>query len=81
MRVDAGGTKRLKLLVLIAAYADAGEPSPAAGTLAARMQLPVPAVDQLLAALERQGLVEVVRGDVTKHERNTYRLRLTGDAA
>ena len=73
MRVETG-SKRRKLLVLIATYADAGEESPAAGTLAAKLGRPVPVLDALLAALEREGLLEVERRPPP--QRNAYRVVL-----
>ena len=75
MRVETG-SKRRRLLVLIAAFADAGEASPAAGTLAVRLGVKVRVIDALLAALEREGLLAVERGDVTRSERNRYRVTL-----
>jgi len=65
--------KRRKLLVLIAAYADAGEQSPAVRTFALKLRISINSVDQLLGALERDGFVEIER---RKHERNRYQLKV-----
>jgi hypothetical protein len=54
-KTPVGGSKRRKLLVLLAAYADAGESSPGAATLATRLKVPMRVFDGLLAALERDG--------------------------
>jgi hypothetical protein len=81
MRVDPGGNKRRKLLVLIAAYADAGEPSPPVKALARRLGIrKVQDVDHLLRRLARDGHVEVAwrasEPGPGGARRNVYRLRL-----
>src|SRR5687767_7016507 len=53
------GAKRRKLLCLLAAYADAGETSPAMVELARRLELDPVVVDHLLDALVRDGLLKV----------------------
>jgi DNA-binding MarR family transcriptional regulator len=77
MRTDVGGKKRLKLLVLIAAYADAGEPSPAAQTLAERVGVDIPTFDALLKRLQRDGHLKVAR-QKGRQRRNVYELHLDG---
>jgi DNA-binding MarR family transcriptional regulator len=80
MRVDCGGKKRLKLLVLLAAYADAGEPSPPARVLAERLGIQVPDLDRLLKALQRDGHLKVAwrAGERGKSgaRKNVYTLHL-----
>jgi hypothetical protein len=75
MRIGAGGKKRLKLLVLLAAYADAGEPSPPARVLAERLEINIDALDGLLRQLERDGYLTVAwrKG---ADRRNVYTLHL-----
>jgi DNA-binding IscR family transcriptional regulator len=72
--LSVDGSKCHRLLVLIAAYADAGEESPAVATLAAKIRVPANVIDLLLARLERDELVHVERGDRERRERNRYRL-------
>jgi hypothetical protein len=83
---DVGGQKRRRLLCLVAAYADAGEPSPPAYELARRAGIPLnpsPQVfDGLLKALVRDGLLEVRwkagKPGPTGGRRNVYTLKLDG---
>lgn len=77
MRVETG-EKRRKLLVLIAAYADAGEESPAVATLAARTGLKVKKLDLLLCSLTRDGHLHVTR---TRNKRNRYQVTVLQAAA
>jgi DNA-binding MarR family transcriptional regulator len=78
MRIHAGGDKRRKLLVLICAYADAGEPSPAVATLAARLKLPNQAIDPLLDHLQQDGFLTVARRE---HHRNVYTVHFNGGSS
>jgi hypothetical protein len=82
LRTDAGGRKRQKLLVLLAAYADAGE-TPTVRVLIERMggDLPdrwhghrVRRVDALLRSLEDQGLIRVDWRPAGTTQRNRYEL-------
>jgi hypothetical protein len=58
--VDAGGRKRRKLLVLLAAYADAGVEDPPLQALMRRAGIPTAhKADALLRTLETQGLIRV----------------------
>lgn len=78
------GGKRHKLLCLLAAYADAGEHSPPAATLAEQVGLPKHAqrgIDDLLRTLERAGYLRVEWGNPKHHERNRYVVLLDGGAA
>jgi len=77
MRTDCGGKKRLKLLVLIAAYADAGEASPRAMTLCERLGIDMGTFDQLLARLQKDGFLKVHRR-TGPNRRNRYELFLNG---
>lgn len=66
-----------KLLALIAAYADAGEPSPRAKVLQRRAGFDYMAqVDGNLRRLEEAGLLEIQWGDQKKKQRNRYRVIL-----
>jgi hypothetical protein len=81
MRVDCGGNTRLKLLVLIAAYADAGEPSPPVSVLARRLGIKrVQDLDPLLKRLALDGHIEIAwrasEPGPSGARRNVYRLRL-----
>jgi DNA-binding MarR family transcriptional regulator len=78
MRTNPGGRKRLKLLVLLAAYADAEEPSPPARALAERLGIQISDLDRLLKRLQRDGYLTVAwrKGP---NERNVYTLRLGDD--
>ena len=67
------GHKRRKLLCLLAAYADAGEPNPPVRILAQRLHLPVRKVDALLRRLEADGYLRVAR---ERDQRNRYELLL-----
>ncbi len=80
MRTDTGGKKRLRLLVLIAAFADAGGVSPPARGLCRRLGIEkVKDLDHLLKALARDGHLEVGwrAGEPGKSggRKNIYRLR------
>lgn len=80
LRVDAGGRKRRKLLVLLAAYADAGVSDPPVRALMDRAGIDdVRVVDQLLRMLEKQELIHVdwARG---RPQRNRYELVFTEEA-
>jgi DNA-binding MarR family transcriptional regulator len=80
-KVPAGGAQRRKLLLLLAAYADAGEPSPPVRQLAKRLRMPIGGVDALLKLLERDGHL-VVHWRAGDGRRNLYELRLgEGQAA
>ncbi len=78
------GTKRRKLLCLLAAYADAGETSPAMRELCRRTGIEDPrVVDGVLRTLIADGYLDVrwapqgarARG-LPEHPRNVYTLRL-----
>lgn len=69
-RLPIHGAKRLKTLLLIAAWIDAGH-QPSIGELAARLGLHRVAVVALIDHLERDGLLEVER---RWPERNAYRI-------
>jgi DNA-binding MarR family transcriptional regulator len=73
MRID--GTKRHRVLALIAAYLDAGVDDPSITELAERARLPRIAVVQLVDKLEADGLVEIERAPrEDRLARNRYRL-------
>jgi hypothetical protein len=75
--LDIEGAKRRKLLCLLAAYADAGEPSPPMRELVRRLGLPKRTnIDGLLKLLERDGFLRVRWGSQERDERNVYDLRL-----
>jgi hypothetical protein len=87
LRVETRGQKRRKLLVLIAAYADAGNSSPGFALLGPRLQFlewapagprrrrAVKRLDELVAALQRDGLLEIVApADPRQQRATTYRL-------
>lgn len=79
LQVDAGGRKRRKLLVLLAAYADAGISDPPMRELMGRTGIDdVRQVDQLLRMLAKQGLIHVdwAHG---RPQRNTYELLFAGE--
>ncbi len=65
------GQKRRKLLVLIAAYIDAGRADPSIRELSKRLKLQRFVVIALVDALERDGLLTVQRAS---GERNRYAL-------
>jgi DNA-binding transcriptional regulator YhcF (GntR family) len=79
MRTDVGGRKRLKLFVLVCAYLDAGEPSPAVRTLASTLKVNWQAVDALLKQLERDGFLEIA-WQQGRDRRNVYRIGKRGRA-
>lgn len=60
-----------KVLLLLAAYADAGEHSPPMRELARRLNMPVPEVDTRLAILSRQGLIWVSWSPYHRHGKQT----------
>ncbi len=65
------GAKRRKVLVLVAAFIDAGRVDPSISELAARAKLHRGAVVRLVDRLEREGLLTVHR---CPNERNRYTL-------
>jgi hypothetical protein len=77
LRVEqVGGVKRLKVLALLGAYADAGEPSPPARELLRRLGWPptqsnMRRFDVLLARLQLDGWLAVER---RPGQRNAYRV-------
>lgn len=73
MRTHAGGHERQKLLVLLAAYHDAGE-QPTVNALTARLGLTPGQTHSLLRALERQGLIRVQWAPPKSWRRNEYQL-------
>jgi hypothetical protein len=91
MRFPLRGDQR-KLLILIAAYADAGERSPSLRELGARLagqrrwhgrvkrsergDLSISKLDWLLRGLVRTGLLRVHWGGESETGRNVYELRL-----
>jgi hypothetical protein len=79
MRTDVGGNKRLKLLTLIAAYADANEPSPAALTLCRTLKIDIVTLDRLLKRLEQDGHIEVA-WQSGRDQRNVYTVHVNGGA-
>lgn len=79
-RLPIDGTKRRKVLVLIAAYADAGEKSPSIRELAERARLDRLIVANVVDRLARDGLLEV-DWRAGPDRRNVYRLRLPEVAA
>jgi DNA-binding PadR family transcriptional regulator len=82
LQLKLEGRKRRKLLVLLAAYADA-DVQPSARMLRERMgDVSAGQVDALLKALERDGLIRVGwragPGEDPFHRRNTYELLMAG---
>jgi hypothetical protein len=74
--VPVDGTKRHRLLCLLAAYADGGEHSPPVRALAARLGFDdAHGLDALLRALERDGHLRV-RWRAGRGGRNVYELRI-----
>jgi hypothetical protein len=65
-----------KLLVLLAAYRDAGERQPLAVDLAARLKIEIETLDKMLGQLAAGGWIWVVR---RRQRRSTYVLRFCGD--
>jgi DNA-binding MarR family transcriptional regulator len=65
-----------KLIVLLAAFADAGERSPYARDLATRLDISVEELDRRLGGLAAEGLVWTVR---RQERRNVYILLFNGD--
>lgn len=72
MRLPVAGSKRRKVLVVIAAYADAGVPNPSISQIVSRTKLPRPAVVGLVDLLEHDGLLEIHRSPGV---RNRYRVK------
>jgi DNA-binding MarR family transcriptional regulator len=71
LRAPLEGTKRRKILVLIAAYLDAGRDNPSITELAARARLRRIAVVGIVDHLEREGHLAVER---EPNRRNRYSL-------
>ena len=79
LKLTAGWSSKRdrSVLVLLAAYSDAGEPSPFAREIADRIGIDVrPDFDQILGRLAGGGLLWTVR---RPDERNIYVLRFAGD--
>jgi DNA-binding PadR family transcriptional regulator len=77
MRLDVGGKKRLKLIVLLGAYLDANEPSPSAQTLSERLGIDIRTLDALLKLLQRDGFLEIA-WQKGRNRRNVYTVHLDG---
>jgi DNA-binding MarR family transcriptional regulator len=77
MRLDVGGKKRLKLIVLLAAFIDGGEESPSAKTLCERLDLDIATFDALLKRLGGDGFLKV-HWHKGRDRRNVYELTLPG---
>jgi DNA-binding transcriptional ArsR family regulator len=85
-----GGSKRARLLALLAAYSDTNVADPPMQELARRLRLPIAHIDALLDRLERDGLVRITWvGDANRPpgkrgsrpgKRNVYELTLDGRA-
>jgi len=79
---DAHQRDNQKLLALIAAFADAGEPSPTVRDLAKRVGFAgkywIKKLDKRLRELERDGVLVVHWGDKSQLERNRYQLTFVG---
>ncbi|HWK30116.1 MAG TPA: MarR family transcriptional regulator [Solirubrobacter sp.] len=74
-----GDARRLKVLALIAAHADAGCPNPTIGELAMRLGERRVTVVRLIDRLEADGLLAVHRSGASRRSRVTrYELRLEG---
>lgn len=71
LAAPVGGTKRRRVLVLIAAYIDAGRDDPSIRELAERAKLPRVAVVAVVDRLERDGWLRVRRA---AGRRNRYSL-------
>lgn len=71
-----------RLLVLLAAYADAGERSPSARDLSTRMGCSVKRIDTLCRVLHGEGVLSVRRRAEPRTQRNVYKLSLdrSGDS-
>jgi DNA-binding MarR family transcriptional regulator len=74
LRLPASGAKARRVLVLVAAYIDAGRPDPSIRELAERAELHRVAVVAIVDQLEARGLLIIERGDTPAGERNTYRV-------
>jgi hypothetical protein len=74
-RLPSGGGKRHKVLVLIAAFLDAGVEDPPIRVLAQRTRIPAALVCEIVDALEAVGLLEITRGVKARGERNRYRIK------
>jgi len=66
-----------RLLLLLAAYADAGEGSPSARELSERMHCSVKRIDTLCRVLYGEGVLLVRRRAERGTQRNVYKLRLS----
>lgn len=71
-QIDVGGTKRQKVLVLLAAYQDAGVTNPPIRALCERTGFRAEHTLRLLERLETDGIIAVQWGDHRKNERNQY---------
>jgi DNA-binding MarR family transcriptional regulator len=79
IRHPIDGSKGRKVLVLIAAWLDAGVDDPAISRIAKRARLPKEVTSDVVDRLERDGLIAIRRGDKTRRERNHYSLTLDHD--
>lgn len=66
------GTKRRKVFVAIALFADGGRADPSISEIAERAKLSRCAVVSIVDMLDRVGLLEVTRGDHGLGQRNVY---------
>ena len=82
LRLPAGGAKRRKVLVMVAAYADAGERSPSITQLARGTKLSRWVVLNVIDRLQADGLLIVERRHEAKCQpRNVYAIpALEGEA-
>jgi DNA-binding transcriptional ArsR family regulator len=70
-----------RVLILLAAYADAGEISPSIRELTERLKLTIPQLDAELRKLAAGGLIWVEWHADPRDNRNRYRLLFAGDVA
>jgi hypothetical protein len=70
------GTKRRKMLALLAAYTDGGRPAPPVQELADRLGFRLPTTLGLLRRLEQDGFLIATKGGRGRRGRVRYRLRL-----
>jgi hypothetical protein len=73
------GTKRRKMLALLAAYTDGGRPAPPVQELADRLGFRMPTTLGLLRRLEQDGFLIATKGGRGRRGRVRYRLRLPDD--